>query len=357
MISEREIKKEDVLLWLEEIVRGKESLIAPVRNQHDDVLLLPVQEASEVALDFENTGNSIKEYVLPNCESLFAFEEKLDSLKVVKEAESLIAFGLRSCDVSALHLLDSFFGRDFKDNYYFDRRDKLTLISLACPEPFEGCFCTATKTGPFLKENFDLQLVPLEESYLAQVGSPLGERFVDKYKTYFSPADKNSLEEAKGLREKALAGKPCFNLDRVYEQLKAGKVPRELWTDISERCQSCGLCLFICPTCSCYTVVDRENTRGEKRRMRQWDACYFRGFTRMAGNSDPVRSNEEMVQRKYNHKLWQQIDEFGMSGCAGCGRCSRACVGNVNWLDNIVKLTSAPVLQCSSPERKKEIPL
>ncbi len=350
MISERKINKEAILPLLKEVVGSEESLIAPVRNQHDDFLLLPVKEANQVTLDGENTLNSIKEYLLPDCESLFTFEEGIDSIKEVREAESTIAFGLRSCDVSALQLLDRFFARDFKDNYYFDRRDKLTIIHIGCPALLEGCFCTATRTGPFLKDNFDLQLVPLEENFIAQIGSPKGERFVEKYKQYFSPAGESLSRKAGKITEEARAEKPLFNLDAVYDRLKSGQVPRELWADIAARCQSCGLCLFICPTCSCYMVVDRENTRGEKKRTRQWDTCYLRGFTRMAGNHDPVSSNEEMVKRKYNHKLRQQIDEFGMSGCTGCGRCSQACVGNVNWRDNIVKLSH---LRCEQAQRHK----
>ena len=58
----------------------------------------------------------------------------------------------------------------------------------------------------------------------------------------------------------------------------------------------------------------------------------------MAGGNDAVRNNQEMVQRKYQHKLVQQIDEFGICGCVGCGRCNLVCVGNVNWLENIKKI-------------------
>jgi len=34
----------------------------------------------------------------------------------------------------------------------------------------------------------------------------------------------------------------------------------------------------------------------------------------------------------------QQVDEFDMPGCTGCGRCNRSCVGNVNWLENLIKI-------------------
>ena len=58
----------------------------------------------------------------------------------------------------------------------------------------------------------------------------------------------------------------------------------------------------------------------------------------MVGGQNPIKPKEEMVKRKYYHKLVQQIDEFGMSGCTGCGRCNIVCVGNVNWLANIRKI-------------------
>ena len=46
----------------------------------------------------------------------------------------MVLFGLRSCDVKAIELLDRFYQRDFEDNYYLDKRSKSVLISVACAE-------------------------------------------------------------------------------------------------------------------------------------------------------------------------------------------------------------------------------
>ena len=206
---------------------------------------------------------------------------------------------------------------------------------VACSKLNEQCFCTSTRTGPVLEEGFDIQFVSTGDDYSVQVGSEKGLDFFDKYKAFFGPA---AEVDVKQLIEEAKKPGVKFELQSVYNNLKEETVKDELWQDIASRCQSCGLCLFLCPTCSCYTVVDAVTPGGESRRSRQWDACYFRGFTRMTGGHDPVQDNEEMVKRKYTHKLLQQIDEFGMSGCTGCGRCNQCCVGNVNWLENIIKI-------------------
>jgi ferredoxin len=186
-----------------------------------------------------------------------------------------------------------------------------------------------------LQEGFDIQLLQSENNYIAQIGSEKALALYKKYQKLFGPAAKDDADK---LLKKVKKQPIKFNLQKVKGNLQQEKINDGFWEDMGERCQSCGLCLFLCPTCSCYSVTDRDTPAGESRRSRQWDACYFRGFTRMAGGNDSVRNRAEMMNRKYQHKLAQQLDEFAMSGCVGCGRCTLACVGNVNWLDNIIKI-------------------
>jgi ferredoxin len=190
-------------------------------------------------------------------------------------------------------------------------------------------------TGPVLEDGFDIQLVEAGDDYAVQIGSEKGLQLFENHKDRFGPpldVDVAAMaEEAKGRDAR-------FDLQKVYMDLKEQRVNEELFEDIGARCQSCGLCLFLCPTCSCYSVTDGQTPGGKNRRARQWDACYFRGFTRMAGGHDPVESRAEMAKRKYFHKLVYNMDEFGTSGCTGCGRCNLVCVGNVNWLDSIIRI-------------------
>jgi len=340
VVSKIEIKnasltKDNLPKLLDKISREK-TLIAPIKGELDDVNFLPISDVAEICFDYENTTTSPKEFFFPQYECMFTFSGvSNNSIKDKNGGEEIVLFGLRACDVKGMELLDKFYERAFEDDYYLSRRRKSVIISVACSQLNEQCFCTSTETGPVLEEGFDIQLISTGEDYAVQIGSQKGLELFERYKGLFGPAVGVDVKE---LLAQAKKKGPKFNLQKVYENLKEDKVDEQLWEDIASRCQSCGLCLFLCPTCSCYTVIDRVTPDGESRRNRQWDACYFRGFTRMAAGYDPVRNNKEMIKRKYIHKLAQQIDEFETSGCVGCGRCNLVCVGNVNWLENIIKI-------------------
>lgn len=335
-IKNASITTESLKKLLESLVKDK-ILIAPVRNDVlEDVNFLPISDANQICFDYDNTTTSPKEFFFPQSECMFTFSSASnDSIEVKDNGEEIVLFSVRSCDVKGIELLDKFYQRDFEDNYYLSKRAKSVIISVACSEFNDQCFCTSTKTGPVLEEGFDIQLISTAESYAVQVGSEKGLKLYEKYKNFFGSAlDMDVKMLAKQAKEPELK----FDLQKVYNNLNERKVDEALWEDIADRCQSCGLCLFLCPTCSCYTVTDGASPFGSNRRSRQWDACYFRGFTRMHGGNDSVKNRPEMAKRKYEHKLLQQIDEFQMSGCTGCGRCNLACVGNVNWLENIIKI-------------------
>ena len=335
-VKNASITSNDLLKLLGRLSKEK-TLVAPVRNEQlEDVNFLPVTDPAQICFDYDNTTTSPKEFFFPQYESLFTFSGASNSsIEVEDTSEEIVLFGVRSCDVKGIELLDKFYERSFEDNYYLSKRRNSVIISVGCSELNEQCFCTSTGTGPVLEEGFDVQLVSAGNDYAVQVGSERGLELFERYQGFFGPA---VGVDVKQLLVQAKKSESKFDLQRVYNNLKEEKVSEKLWEDIAGRCQNCGLCLFLCPTCSCYSVVDRSTPLGESRRTRQWDACYFRGFTRMAGGHNPVRNRQEMIKRKYHHKLVQQIDEFGMSGCTGCGRCNLACVGNVNWLENIIKI-------------------
>jgi sulfhydrogenase subunit beta (sulfur reductase) len=338
-IKNASLTKDNLSQLLKQLCKDK-TLIAPVRNADlEDANFLPVADPAEICCDYDNTTTSPKEFFFPQYECMFTFSgTSHDSIEAADDGEEIVLFGVRACDVKGIELLDKFYERNFEDNYYLSKRQKSVLISVACSDLNDQCFCTSTETGPVLQEGFDIQLLSSDDGYVVQIASEKGLELFEKYQDLFGPPLDVDINK---LLAKAKKQKPKFNLQKVYENLKQQNVDEDLWDDIGARCQSCGLCLFVCPTCSCYSVKDQTTPFGENRRSRQWDACYFSSITRMAGGNNPVRTSAEMVKRKYQHKLVQQIDEFGTSGCVGCGRCSLACVGNVNWLDNIIKIERA----------------
>ena len=335
-IRSASITRKSLLELLASIAKEK-TLIAPVRNSDlEDVNFLPVGDVAQICFDYDNTTTSPKEFFFPQSESMFTFAQASNESVEVKDAsEQIVLFGVRSCDLKGIELLDKFYERCFEDDYYLSKRRKSVIISVGCSALNDQCFCRSTEAGPVLEEGFDVQLLSTGDDFAVWVGSERGLELFESYRGFFGPPTGVDLKE---IAAQAKQHERKFDLRKVYSNLKEGTVNERLWEDIASRCQSCGLCLFLCPTCSCYSVVDWYTPLGEGRRTRQWDGCYFRGFTRMAGAYNPIGDREEMMKRKYHHKLVQQVDEFGMSGCTGCGRCNLVCVGNINWLENLVKI-------------------
>jgi hypothetical protein len=56
--------------------------------------------------------------------------------------EDFVIFGVRACDARSFELLDRVFLADPVDPYYAARRKHGTVVTLACGEPEESCFCS-----------------------------------------------------------------------------------------------------------------------------------------------------------------------------------------------------------------------
>ncbi len=69
--------------------------------------------------------------------------------------------GAHPCDAAALPILDKVFNWDFRDEAYNRRRDATTVITLACAEHDEECFCTSVGLGPEAERGSDAMLFDL----------------------------------------------------------------------------------------------------------------------------------------------------------------------------------------------------
>jgi ferredoxin len=232
---------------------------------------------------------------------------------------------------------DGFFAKDFPDRYYLSRAEHRLIIVKGCLKPPRpgSCFCHSAGTGPFAKAGFDLQLVDLGGDFLVEVGSERGEGFVAAHLRFFAPkgADENpaeasgasdAAERAKAVKEAAMvalgAGVPFA---AALERMGDGDFEKK-YARIGERCIYCGACLYVCPTCTCFNVVDRAED-GQGTRMRTWDGCVFEGYTREASGHNPRPTKAARTARRYEHKLKYDPLVAGRSGCVGCGRCLDSC--------------------------------
>ena len=80
----------------------------------------------------------------------------------------MVLFGIRSCDVQGITHTDQFFSGKYLDNYYLERRQKTTIISMTCAKPLDTCFCICCNGGPSLEQGFDLQLTDFDDRFLVE---------------------------------------------------------------------------------------------------------------------------------------------------------------------------------------------
>jgi sulfhydrogenase subunit beta (sulfur reductase) len=283
----------------------------------------------DTALDGPALLPSPKEFLLPQMEQLFRYAA--GTAAETQDQESRVLFGIRSCDLSAIGILDRFYLGNRPDPYYALRRSRTTIVTIACNRPDPTCFCLSLGAGPFLKTGFDLQLTDLGDRFAVEAGSEKGAGLVDRFRHIFAPARPADQED---LFEAHLASQSSFdkhvNLEQVRRMLVDGSVNDEFWETVAARCFECGGCVYNCPVCTCFTVTDRPTSADAGGRFRLWDTCMFKGFTRTAGGMVPAERKLRRTKRWFHHKLVHWPAQFGTFGCVGCGRCAVSCPGKID---------------------------
>lgn len=310
--------KDDLTAWLDGLSE-RFTLIAP-RAVEEQVFYRPVADSSEIAFDFSRTDLPVKEYFLPATHVLLSIEKGEDGISV--EEPSLdgerVVFGLRPCDARALRVLDALFLEEEPvDPYYAERREKTALVGLACREMGEECFCTSLGLAPDDASDVDLMLTEVADGYAVQVVTEKGKRILGDL----------TLEEIEGtppkpaVREKTPILEPEAwpqHFEHVY------------WARVADRCLSCRLCTYVCPTCRCFDVRDYETPNGDVERLRAWDSCMAEGYRRIAGGHNPRPTKAQRLRNRFYCKFCYYPRDFGPVACVGCGRCISQCPVNID---------------------------
>jgi ferredoxin len=222
--------------------------------------------------------------------------------------------------------VDKVMGWDYRDELWFGRREAVTVLSLACSECDDACFCTAVGLSPESGRGADGLLTPAGDGYLLEILTPKGEKLLDRFSERFREPNAEALPSGLG--------------DRLRSNLKAdpGMVRKWLvkhfddlyWDDVALRCHGCGACAFVCPTCHCFDIVDEPQgiDRGERRR--NWDACQTALFTLHGSGHNPRKDQTSRFRQRIMHKFHIYPARFGDVLCTGCGRCIRACAAGMD---------------------------
>ncbi len=245
-----------------------------------------------------------------------------------KDASKLAFFGVRSCELAAIEILDKVLLQgQYADDAYRSNREGLFTIAVNCTHPAATCFCESMGTGPHPDKGFDLALTEMNQSgdhfFLVEVGTQRGEEILSLIpREPAGEAENKALEFLEEQAHKAFVR--SLPREGIREVLLRN-FDSPYWEQVSRRCLACANCTMVCPTCFCTTVEDSTDLHGENaERIRRSDSCFTRDFSYIHGGS--VRTSLLSRYRQWmTHKLAGWVDQFGTSGCVGCGRCITWC--------------------------------
>jgi len=317
--------KDNLTAWLDKLAKSY-AFIAP-KAVEEQILYRRVAGSSEIIFDFARTDLSVKEYFLPSTHVILSIERGEEGIRVEEPSpeEERVVFGLRPCDAKALRVLDALFLEEEPvDPYYAERREKTTLIGLACQEMAEECFCTSLGLMPDDASDVDLMLTEIEEGYAVHVTTEKGKGILGDLilKEMEVALPRPIIREEKVPILEAEAWPQHF--DHVY------------WARLADRCLSCRLCTYVCPTCRCFDVRDYETPephvpRGASiERQRAWDSCLAQNYRRIAGGHNPRPTKAQRLRNRFYCKFCYYPQDFGPIACVGCGRCIAKCPVSVD---------------------------
>jgi ferredoxin len=299
-------------------------------RQYDLVQYGWLKSGDQLRLEgFIRPANSAKEYVFPRHEVLYGYQFKGKQIELVPQelpTTEQIVIGARPCDAAALAILDDVFNWDVKDELYNRRRELTTVITLACSEHDDSCFCTSVGSGPRDERGSDVLLIPIDgDKYEVRCLTEKGKKLFGDCPD-FRPNENGTVPVAADY-----AGPPArFDLDAVGTFLARGYDQPE-WASLTRRCFGCGACAYTCPTCHCFDIVDEGGANGGVR-ARNWDACQFTMFTMHASGHNPRGDQSVRQRQRVHHKFQIYPDKFGELLCTGCGNCSRNCPADMGVL-------------------------
>ncbi len=297
-------------------------VFAPVSNEFgQDYEHITAEDIPFIIYNKPKPVTSLKNFFLPVKENVTG-ERQAEKPRII--------IGPPNCDVEGLALLDKIYlDRDFNDPFYRNRRENTLIIASDCIGIQEHCHCTSYGVRPFSTTIADLAVIVLEGKMFFRVITGKGEDFLNGIQSAgeFNEQTALSAIEKKHSATEALlaeANKGLPDYKRTGEIVSfAGK---EIWEKYSSKCVSCGACATICPTCTCFLLIDKPGFE----KVKQLDACQYPGFQKVAGGEDSLHRLHNRFRNRYMCKYVWKPEKFTPVACTGCGRCIEACIGKIN---------------------------
>jgi len=309
--------------WLDKL-SAQYPVIAP-RWIEGVPLFRRIAAADEVAWDALRTVVSPKTWLFPDTEVILEIEKRPGGagLSEPPPGGEQVLFAVRPCDARALRSLDAMLvDHPPSDVYYARRRRQTALVGLACRQPLPDCFCTSTGGAPDAPHDMDVMLYQTDDGYLVQ---PVTERGTSLLEGLVAEETDRTPPVPGPFQTLVSVPQPAVwrdHFDNGY------------WARLADRCLSCRICTYVCPTCRCFDVRDYVTAAGQGathvQRLRAWDACLAETYRRAAGGLDPRPLKSQRLRNRFYCKFLYAPEDFGAAGCVGCGRCIAACPVNID---------------------------
>ena len=314
-------------------IKSSYRLFAPAPDADGVVAFREVADPATIALKPGVTTEPMKALFMPTSEVLFRYSYKGDHATIAEsqvDTSPFVVFGARLCDTKAQAIVDALWDDREPDPYYRARREAGTVVAMICAEALPECFCEGIGQALSVPDGADVVMTPLGDRYLLEARSEKGEKLLSGAERLLQDATEDDVKGRDALVAQVAATMPQYgNMADVTERLQALYNDETFWRSRSRQCIGCGVCSYLCPTCTCFDVLDDAvGTSGY--RYRCWDTCQFRGFCTEASGHDPKPEQWMKQRNRIGHKLWYSVERFGMVSCTGCGRCIKGCPGNLD---------------------------
>ncbi len=312
----------------------------PQRQGVKSFVFAELKDISKMDLNYTRTILPLKKYLSKPVDPLFRFTPT-EGYQPTDEDKSkkYVLFGVHSCDIKALGIVDMVMRDNRSDLRYLSKRNNVAVIGISC-EPDDFCFCHSMESD-FVELGFELFLHKVDGNYLVIVRTSLGDDMVTFAASLFEEVTGDAIEDFKRdiiERRKKFLERKDINTSYLPEIIEL-EYKSKTWEEYGKKCLSCGSCTMVCPTCYCYEVYDEiALNQQEGTRKKRWDSCFFLEYSLVAGGINFRGEKSSRFRHRYLHKQEGFVSKYGRPSCVGCGRCIEVCPAKIDLREVIQKI-------------------
>jgi sulfhydrogenase subunit beta (sulfur reductase) len=326
------IDREEWVRIIHTLSASSYNVYAPVRKEGGiDYVIIDEEDREEIVYNEAKPATPLKMFFLP---------AKLNTARSNPGKKRTVIIGAPACDVEGLKLLDLIYLDDkIVDETYLSRRENSVIISTDCYITQENCHCTTYGINPYSEKGCDISLSSTEGYHYLMAWSEKGVQFIKELESIGKTErlDINNNEPFIALRQETIKklstkNKKLPGTEETGEKIKSSD--HDIWEKYSSKCVSCGACSAICPTCTCFLLIDKPGFE----KIKQQDTCQYPAFERVAGGEDPLKALSVRFKNRYMCKYVWKPERFKAIACTGCGRCIEACIAKISKNELIMEL-------------------